>query len=123
MLLYIRLWLNIPSQHLSRWENVFRQLSEQFRSAAYQAIVPAAERILLWLEDMKGWALTEGGPLRRDDIEQIRDLILIAQQLIMKTGHLERAAGSEHALFAEFCKFIKLGGHRFLLCLWRISCP
>lgn len=72
--------------------------------------------MLLWLEDMKGWALssssagpTKSTPLQNSDLAELETLILLAQQLIMKTGHLERAAGSEQSIFGEFCKFVKLG--------------
>lgn len=99
---------------MSRWESSVKQFADTFRAVTYQAIVPAAERIVLWLEQMKGWSMTVRDPFdSKLDKAEIDQLIALAQQLIMKSSQLERAAGVEEHEFVEFHKFLKYGEQHF----------
>lgn len=71
--------------------------------------MPAIERVILWLEEMRGWALAGNSLLAPHTVPRIDRLMLLSQHVIIKANQLERAAREDHAMFIEFSKWIKYG--------------
>lgn len=98
-------------QSLSKWQQAIIAGTGYIRSASYQSIAPSLERIILWLEEIRGWALCgpnylEGFTL---DVKAVEAAIKQAQEALMASAHLEQAAVNDERLFVEFAKWMKFG--------------
>lgn len=71
--------------------------------------MPSIERVILWLDEMRGWALAGNSLLAPDAVSRIDRLILLSQHVILKASQLERAAREDYGMFVEFAKWIKYG--------------
>ncbi|CED84140.1 Anaphase-promoting complex (APC), subunit 4 [Phaffia rhodozyma] len=98
----------LTSRSLGRWESSTLNSLMAIQNACYQNIVPAFERIIIFLDEIFGWSrwTTKYGILNLDP-GQVEKALNLAKHAVLTLCQLEKIASEERTRFVEFAKWLK----------------
>nr|XP_019010398.1 uncharacterized protein I206_04867 [Kwoniella pini CBS 10737]OCF49179.1 hypothetical protein I206_04867 [Kwoniella pini CBS 10737] len=103
-------WLGskLTGRTLTKWDQTLDSSYKSIQNLIIESISPALERLVLLLEEMKGWSRTPRYQariqLREDDVVKATDLVLGFAKLMEK---MRRDAEHEMKAASEFMKWLK----------------
>ncbi|KAL7415568.1 anaphase-promoting complex, cyclosome, subunit 4-domain-containing protein [Mrakia frigida] len=98
----------LTERSLLKWEATVTTALTTIRQACYQTLLPAFERIILLLNEMRGWSLwrSKYGSLALQSAE-LQRAINLTRYAAFRVRELEREAAEEGRRFTEFAKWLR----------------
>ncbi|KAG8749869.1 hypothetical protein FRC12_013186, partial [Ceratobasidium sp. 428] len=103
----------LTDRSVNHWEQMVSHALIKMRDYAGRRLAPAAERLVVVLEEIRGWAAwPDRYTLFRFPPHEIQACLRRAHRVIAYSQWLAIEANAEHARFLEFIKFIRSGQSR-----------
>ncbi|KAG8711906.1 hypothetical protein FRC08_015261 [Ceratobasidium sp. 394] len=103
----------LTDRSVNRWEQMVSHALIKMRDYAGRRLAPAAERLVVVLEEIRGWAAwPDRYDLFRFPPRAIEGCLRRAHRVIAYAQWLAIEANAEHARFLEFIKFIRSEIHK-----------
>lgn len=97
------------SQTVSKWESSLQTAFSTLQSIMTLSIVPALERIILILDELRSWADDTSESDLVLDSGTVQRAIDVAKAFALLSDHLRQEAELEEAASAEWCKWLRFG--------------
>lgn len=94
---------------MSKWESGLQTAFSTLQSIVSLSIVPALERIILILEELRTWAGETSESDLNIDGEAVQRAIDVAKAFALLSEHLRQEAELEEAASEEWCKWLRFG--------------